>query len=108
MHRQTRAKAIPKAVKMAVYERDRGHCVLCGANDGQPDAHIVARSQGGKGIEQNIVTLCRRCHDRYDNSADRHEIRERLERYIKQFYPAWTEEDMIYRKYDFRRTQCKE
>lgn len=101
MHRQTKATQIPKAVKIAVYERDGGRCVLCGANDGEPNAHIVARSQGGKGIEPNVVTLCYRCHRRYDQTTERHALRAQLERYIKQFYPDWDERDMIYRKYEF-------
>ena len=44
-------------MKRQVLERD-GRCVICGANDGQPVAHIVARSHGGLGIPENIVTLC--------------------------------------------------
>lgn len=102
MHKQTKETAIPKAVKESVYRRDGGRCVLCGRTyQSEPNAHVIARSQGGKGIEQNIVTLCDTCHFRYDQTADRHTIRERLERYMKDFYPDWKPEDMIYHKYDF-------
>ena len=58
MHKMTKATSIPKSVKEAVYERDGGRCILCGRNNGEPVAHVIRRSQGGKGIEQNIVTLC--------------------------------------------------
>lgn len=51
------------------------------------------------GIEKNVVTLCWRCHDQYDNSADRHEIRSKLERYLLNIYPDWKAEDMIFHKY---------
>ena len=102
MHKQTKATAIPKAVKEAVYRRDGGRCVLCGRTyQAEPNAHVIARSQGGKGIEQNIVTLCDTCHYRYDQTADRHAIRERLERYLKDFYPDWEPEQMVYHKYDY-------
>ena len=101
MHRQTRYTAIQRNVKQRVWERDGGRCVLCGQTNAFPDAHVIARSQGGLGVEQNIVTLCRRCHDRYDNSADRKQIREELERYMKVFYADWNPEDLIYHKYDF-------
>jgi 5-methylcytosine-specific restriction endonuclease McrA len=100
MHKQTKATAIPKAVKEAVYRRDGGRCVLCGRTyQAEPNAHVIARSQGGMGIEKNVVTLCWRCHDQYDNSADRHEIRSKLERYLLNIYPDWKAEDMIFHKY---------
>lgn len=102
MHRQTRSKAIPKSVKLRVWERDGGRCVLCSMTyHAEPTAHVIARSQGGKGIEQNIVTLCDRCHFRYDNTVERHALRERLETYLIGFYPDWNEYDMTYHKYDF-------
>lgn len=85
-------------MKKQVLERD-GRCVICGANDGQPVAHIVARSHGGLGIAENIVTLCPRCHYRYDQTAERHAIRAQLEEYITTIYPDWTEEAVTYHKY---------
>lgn len=85
-------------MKQLVWERD-GRCVICGANDGQPVAHIVARSHGGLGIAENIVTLCPRCHYRYDQTDERHAIRARLEEYITTIYPDWTEEAVTYHKY---------
>lgn len=59
MHRQTRATSIPVKVKAAVAERDCTNgpatCILCGAPGG-PHCHVVRRSQGGMGVEENIVT----------------------------------------------------
>ena len=101
MHRQTKRTSIPLKVKRQVWERDGGQCVLCHRNDGQPDAHIVARSHGGLGIPENIVTLCPRCHYRYDNTPERHFLRQQLEEYIKRFYPDWTERTVTYHKFDF-------
>lgn len=55
-----------RETREAVHERDRGHCVNCGATD--PDAtldvhHIVPRGQGGSNRLSNLTLLCRQCHD---------------------------------------------
>ena len=73
--RRTKALEIPQKVKRIVFERDNGQCILCGA-PGLPEAHFIPRSKGGLGIEQNIVTLCRECHRRFDQSDDRKFIAE--------------------------------
>lgn len=99
MHKMTKYTAIPKAVKEGVYRRDGGLCVIC-RQPGLPTAHIVRRSQGGRGIEQNIVTLCPRCHREFDEGRDRDTYEVRIIAYIKGFYPDWSREDMIYRKGD--------
>ncbi len=107
MHRQTKATSISKAVKLAVYRRDNGRCVLCGSPYGDPVCHVVRRSQLGKGIEENIVTLCPECHRAYDEGANiekfgRGTTRESLYcylvAYLKGFYPDWSRENMIYHK----------
>lgn len=65
MHRMTKMTAIPAKVKAIVAQRDCAHgpatCIICGAPGG-PHCHIIRRSQGGMGVEQNIVTLCGPCH----------------------------------------------
>ena len=107
MRAETKATYIPPEVKKAVYIRDNGFCVLCGSPYGDPVAHVVRRSQGGKGIERNIVTLCPACHRAYDEGANiqrlgRGTTRESLYcylvAYLKGFYPDWNREDMIYHK----------
>ena len=100
MHRQTKYTAIPKNVKETVYNRDRCRCVICGryVPEECASAHLIARSHGGLGIEQNIVTLCHTCHRAYDQSTHRAEIRERLEEHMKYHYPDWDEQKLIYTK----------
>ncbi len=97
MHKMTRATAIPKAVKESVYRRDHGLCVICG-NPGLPNAHVVRRSRGGMGIEQNIVTLCPRCHREFDEGQNRSAYEDRILCYLKAHYPDWNREDLIYKK----------
>lgn len=99
-YKSKRAKAtdIPKNVKETVYTRDKGKCVVCG-KAGIPNAHVVRRSQGGLGIEQNIVTLCPRCHEEFDNGSQRQEIDKLLREYLQSIYKNWNEEDLIYNKW---------
>ena len=97
MNKRTKALAISQAVKKAVYIRDKGICVLCGGQ-GDPVAHVVRRSQGGKGIEQNIVCLCSRCHREFDEGQNREAAYCRIVTHLKHFYPDWNRADMIYRK----------
>ena len=99
--KMTKATDIPQTVKIVVWARDNHRCVVCGSSEGAPVAHVVRRSQGGRGIEQNIVTLCHNCHRRYDEGPkqDREHIYVRLVAHLKGVYPDWTREDMIYKKW---------
>lgn len=95
----TRATAIPKAVKEAVFVRDGGRCIFCGSARGEPVAHVVRRSQGGLGVETNIITLCHECHRALDEGARRAELEECVVGYMKRKYPGWKREDQIYKKW---------
>ena len=74
--------------------------MVCG-RPGLPEAHYIPRSQGGLGIEQNIVTLCRECHDKFD-FGDR-ETMDALGGIIRAYlmgeYPDWDESKLVYEKY---------
>ena len=72
--------------------------MLCG-RPGLPEAHVIPRSQGGLGVEQNIVTLCRACHRKYDETEYRDQIREILVAHLESIYGEWSEEELIHRKY---------
>jgi len=98
MHRRTKACAIPKDVKQRVYERDKGRCIFCGA-PGLPEAHVISRAHGGMGIEQNIVTVCRNCHERMDNGIMRSAYQKAAVEYLQLIYPGWRKEDVIFDKY---------
>lgn len=99
MHKRTKALAIPKKVKEAVYERDEGRCILC-HKPGDPVCHYISRAQGGLGIEQNIFTGCIDCHRAYDGSQ-RKELRQRIKQYLDDLYPDFTDDMRTYRKYTF-------
>ena len=98
MHRRTKALQIPMKVKRKVYERDNGLCIWCG-KPGDPCCHFIAKSQGGRGIEENIVVGCADCHRSYDQTDQRELYRQRARDYLKSKYPDWDEEKLYYRKW---------
>ena len=95
-----RAKAcdITKKVKDIVWLRDGGRCIICGSGWAMPNSHYIRRSQGGLGIEENIVTMCQRCHRMYDQGPERKQIAAYTERYLRSKYPNWNPEKLIYKK----------
>lgn len=97
-HKRSKACDIPQAVKNAVWERDCGYCIRCGNTQAMPNAHYISRAHGGLGIEENIVTLCQKCHDIYDHSSQRPELKEYIKNYLKNKYPNWDEKNLVYRR----------
>ena len=99
-YKTKRAKAcdIPQAVKDKVLERDGGICVFCLSGNASPNAHYISRAHNGLGIEQNILTLCQTCHDRYDKTTDRMQMREFFKKYLQSKYEGWNEEYLYYKK----------
>jgi len=54
-------RVIPTDIKLAVYRRDHGKCVKCGATNGLHFDHILAYSKGGSSVTaENIQLLCAR------------------------------------------------
>ena len=98
MRRETRFTSVQPATWKRVYERDNKRCVLCGTVGTLQAAHFVPRSHGGLGREMNLVMLCADCHRRFDQSAEREEIRGELREYLQGLYPDWNEADLKYRK----------
>ena len=54
-------RLIPSEVKLAVWKRDNGRCVLCGRTDNLHFDHVVPFSRGGSSlVAENIQLLCAR------------------------------------------------
>lgn len=100
MSKRSKATDIPRKVKERVWERDGGQCIICHSPYAMPNAHYIRRSQGGLGIEQNVVTLCLDCHNRFDNGDKREEFGNIIRDYLKSQYPGWDEKELVYRKWD--------
>nr|DAH67167.1 MAG TPA: AcrIIC3 protein [Caudoviricetes sp.] len=98
MHKQTKETSIPRKVKEMVWERDKGRCIICGSRYAAPNAHYISRAQGGRGVEQNIVTLCAECHRGYDQTPLRPVYRRMIQAYLMAEYPHMREDDLRYKK----------
>jgi hypothetical protein len=56
-----RRRIIPTNVKLEVWRRDGGKCVVCGASDELHFDHIIPYSRGGTSLSaDNIQLLCAR------------------------------------------------
>lgn len=62
--------------------------------------HIVPKSQGGLGIEQNGAVGCRYHHHLMDNGNKglRGEMLQLLGDYMRSQYPGWDRKDLFYNK----------
>jgi len=66
---------IPDHIRAAVAERDQGICRVCGGTVGEAGAlhHIVYRSQGGRNVVENLITVhwmfWPRCHERMHSNV---------------------------------------
>ena len=111
MRTRTRSLGITIAVKENVADRDSFEgfpcCLLCGLPAPVNNrlafscAHYISRAQGGVGSEENILTLCPRCHYRYDQTPEREILKPFLGRYLKEHYPGWDESKLFYKKQEY-------
>ena len=54
-------RIIPNDVKLAVWKRDKGKCVVCGSNDNLHFDHDIPFSKGGTSLKtENIQLMCAR------------------------------------------------
>ena len=106
MRKDTKARDFSRKAKEQIAERDSIDgwpcCVYCGlaapATLAWSNAHFIARSQQGRGIPENGLTLCPECHRRYDQTTERKRMREYFREYLKSKHENWNEEALIYRK----------
>ncbi|UDL03998.1 HNH endonuclease [Marinobacter sp. CA1] len=53
---------VSKGLREAIFERDGGQCLKCGANEGLSLDHIKPLADGGTNEECNLQTLCKSCN----------------------------------------------
>ena len=98
--RRTKACAIPPEIKKQVEERDGGRCIFCG-KPGRGEGHYIGRAQGGLGIPENLITVCRICHGQMDNGQATKLYRMAAKEYLQSKYPDWDETKLVYDKWSF-------
>ncbi|HEU4977707.1 MAG TPA: HNH endonuclease signature motif containing protein [Solirubrobacteraceae bacterium] len=59
-----RREPIPRAVRQAVFERDGGRCVECGATFDLQYDHVIPLALGGASTAENLQVLCAECNRR--------------------------------------------
>lgn len=99
--KRTKELSIPKDVKLKVWERDNYRCIFCKqlVSWHCANSHFIKRSQGGLGIEENIMTNCPTCHNKFDNTIERDEWRfDYAEKYLRSKYKNWNKENLVYKK----------
>ncbi|WP_354697970.1 HNH endonuclease [Paraconexibacter sp. AEG42_29] len=62
--RAPRREAIPRAIRLAVFERDGGSCVDCGATFELQFDHVIPLALGGSSTPANLQVLCAPCNQR--------------------------------------------
>lgn len=55
-------RRIAQEVKLAVWQRDGGKCIQCGATDYLEFDHVIPVAKGGANSIENVQLLCRRCN----------------------------------------------
>ena len=97
MSKRSKACEITPEVRRAVEERDGHRCIFCGRS-GRGEAHFIGRAHGGLGVEENILTVCRYCHHELDNGLDRAYYVAKAENYLRDHYPDWDANKLVYIK----------
>ena len=99
--KMAKACDISQKTKEIVWERDGHMCIFCGnpVPVSCANSHYIPRSQGGLGIEQNIVTACSKCHHEQDNGLNTEYYDLKAQRYLQAHYGDLSKVNLIYTKY---------
>lgn len=111
--KQARAREFSQSERKKIIERDRGQCIFCEmgykpdpeenwlASEIKSIMHYIPRSKNGLGIEQNGAIGCEYHHHMLDNGPEgnREEMMILFERYLRNYYPEWNKEKLIYSKW---------
>ena len=99
--KRARACEFNSEERSAIFERDRGRCIICGSASPLTFAHYIPRSAGGLGIRQNGALICLKCHHEIDNGAHtnlRKSYKAFFKSYLNLHYPDFSDEERKYKK----------
>ena len=113
MNKSTKKYQFSPKTKKAIWARDNDQCIFCRMNYHMECTsslmytlkdcmHVVNKSAGGLGVEENGVTGCRYHHNLLDNGNKglRDEMLQIMENYLKDLYPDWNRDKLVYDKWD--------
>lgn len=71
----TKKKDIPDDVRRIVLALDRNSCRGCGlsSNSGLHIHHVKYRSNGGQHTQENLITLCFKCHELVHSNKNKYQ-----------------------------------
>ncbi len=72
-------------IRKFVIARDFGRCLACGSQKKLELAHIIPFKMQEKNNARNLVTLCVRCHDKFDNITPK-QLADKVISYISSLY----------------------
>ena len=109
---QAKAREFSSKAREEIYIRDRGMCIFCRIGYHMDKAtwlgkeiksvmHYIPRSKNGLGIAQNGALGCQYHHEMMDNGHEGHreEMLGIFREYLKEQYPGWNEEELVYSKW---------
>lgn len=111
MKKRTKALQFDKKTMYKIAARDHYSCYFCMIGyhtkpgyvferNTYDIMHVIPKSQGGLGIEENGMLGCRYHHQLLDNGNKgvREEMLEMIEEYMKCKYPNWDRGNLFYKK----------
>lgn len=105
--KRTKALQISMKTKKKVWERQQGRSVVSNKPITVYECccHVVPKSKGGLGIEENIVGMTQDEHRIFDNNLlgshkeGSQSYKEKIIKHLQAHYPNWSEDNLIYKKY---------
>jgi hypothetical protein len=70
---------LSEVIRNFVFYRDTWHCRHCFNANGLDPHHVIFKSAGGTDTPNNLLTLCRKCHDDIHGGRLKIEVVEILE-----------------------------
>ena len=67
-----------------VRKRDNRTCKKCGKNPAKQVHHIIPLRNGGENKVENLITLCKRCHNIADNLYFKYGLRSQDKLWLKE------------------------
>lgn len=62
---------LPSPIRERIFFRDKYRCQVCEGRIHLSVHHVIPRLEGGSDDEQNLITLCSKCHDEVEVSGYR-------------------------------------